>query len=246
MFQEWLYKQARSHPERAKTVLIGQVRKQLGDNYDVDKHFTPSYNPWTQRLCLVPDNDLFDAINSGNADVVTDHIKRFTKTGIELISGTHLLADIVVSATGLELQVMGGAQFTVDGHAVDFAALTTYKGLMVSEVPNMVSTFGYVNASWTLRADLISEWVCRALNHMRDTQTSQVVPLVPEQLTGMPTKDWIADFPAGYLKRGMHLQPKQGDRAPWVNSQDFRKERALFNQPIEADSALHFSSPSNP
>ena len=246
LFQEWLYKQARSHPERAKAVLIDQVRKQLGDNYDVDKHFTPSYNPWTQRLCLVPDNDLFEAINSGNADVVTDHIKRFTKTGIELTSGTHLLADIVVSATGLELQVMGGAQFTVDGHAVDFAALTTYKGLMVSEVPNMVSTFGYVNASWTLRADLISEWVCRALNHMRDTQTSQVVPLVPEQLKGMPTKDWIADFPAGYLKRGMHLQPKQGDRAPWVNSQDFRKERALFNQPIETDSALHFSSPPIP
>jgi hypothetical protein len=117
---------------------------------------------------------------------------------------------------------------------------------MVSEVPNMVSTFGYVNASWTLRADLISEWVCRTLNHMRDTRTSQVVPLVPEQLKGMPTKEWIADFPAGYLKRGMHLQPKQGDRAPWVNSQDFRKERALFNQPIETDSALHFSSPPIP
>jgi monooxygenase len=138
--------------------------------------------------------------------------------------------------------VMGGATFSVDGQAIDFATLTTYKGFMVSDVPNMVSTFGYVNASWTLRADLISEWVCRALNHMTKTETSKIVPLVPESLKAMPTKDWIADFPAGYLQRAMHLQPKQGDQAPWVNSQDFRSERALFNLPIESDEALHFSA----
>ena len=189
----------------------------------------------------MPDDDLFEAIKSGGANVITDHIKCFTKTGIELKSGEHLDADIVVSATGLELEVMGGAIFNVDGETVDFSKLTTYKGLMVSDVPNMVSTFGYVNASWTLRADLISEWVCRTLNHMSKTHTSKVVPLVPDALKDMPTQDWITDFPAGYLKRGMHLQPRQGDRAPWVNSQDFRKERALFKVPIEADDALHFS-----
>jgi len=193
----------------------------------------------------VPDDDLFKAISSGSANIVTDHIERFTETGIELKSGQHLPADIVVSATGLELEVMGGAQFSVDGQIVDFSKLTTYKGFMVSDVPNMVSTFGYVNASWTLRADLISEWVCRALNHMRQTQTRKVVPLLPESLKDMPTKDWIADFPAGYLKRGMHLQPKQGNQAPWVNSQDFRSERALFNLPIDSDDALHFSAATN-
>ena len=242
LFQELLFKQARNYPAAAKRFLINQVRKQLGKDYDVEKHFTPNYNPWDQRLCLVPDDDLFEAIKTGGAKVVTEHIKRFTETGIELQSGEHLQADIVVSATGLELEVMGGATFNVDGETVDFSKLTTYKGLMVSDVPNMVSTFGYVNASWTLRADLISEWVCRTLNHMSKTQTSKVVPLVPDALKDMPTKDWIADFPAGYMQRGMHLQPKQGNQAPWVNSQDFRKERALFTVPIEADDALHFSA----
>ena len=241
LFQELLFKQARNYPAAAKRFLINQVRKQLGKDYDVEKHFTPNYNPWDQRLCLVPDDDLFEAIKTGGAKVVTEHIERFTETGIELQSGEHLQADIVVSATGLELEIMGGATFSVDGQPVDFSTLTTYKGLMVSDVPNMVSTFGYVNASWTLRADLISEWVCRTLNHMSKTQTSKVVPLVPDALKDMPTKDWIADFPAGYMQRGMHLQPKQGNQAPWVNSQDFRKERALFTVPIESDEALHFS-----
>jgi len=245
LFQEFIFKLARKHPAVAKRFLIHKLRKQLGADYDVEKHFTPNYNPWEQRLCLVPDDDLFKAISSGSANIVTDHIERFTETGIELKSGQHLPADIVVSATGLELEVMGGAQFSVDGQVVDFSKLTTYKGFMVSDVPNIVTTFGYVNASWTLRADLISEWVCRTLNHMRKTQTSKVVPLVPESLKDMSTKDWIADFPAGYLKRGMHLQPKQGNQAPWVNSQDFRSERALFNLPIDSDDALHFSAATN-
>ena len=245
LFQEVLFKQARKYPAMAKRLLIRQLRKQLGKDYDVEKHFTPNYNPWDQRLCLVPDDDLFKAISSGSATVVTDHIQRFTETGIELKSGQNLQADIVVSATGLELEVMGGATFSVDGQAIDFATLTTYKGFMVSDVPNMVSTFGYVNASWTLRADLISEWVCRALNHMTKTKTSKIVPVVPESLKDMPTKDWIADFPAGYLQRAMHLQPKQGNQAPWVNSQDFRSERALFNLPIDTDDALHFSASPN-
>ena len=159
LFQEFIFKLARKYPTVAKRFLIQKLRKQLGADYDVDKHFTPNYNPWEQRLCLVPDDDLFKAISSGSANIVTDYIERFTETGIKLKSGQQLVADIVVSATGLELEVMGGAQFSVDGEVIDFSKLITYKGFMVSNVPNMVTTFGYVNASWTLRADLISEWV---------------------------------------------------------------------------------------
>ena len=246
LFQEVLFKKSQAFPKIAKWFFIGQVRKKLGKGYDVDKHFTPKYFPWDQRLCLVPDEDMFKAINSGGANIVTEHIKRFTETGIELETGEHLDADIIISATGLKLLVMGGATFTVDGEAVDFSNQMTYKGLMVSEVPNMVNIFGYVNASWTLRADLAAEWVCRALNHMSSTQTTKMVPVVPEALKDMPTKDWIADFPAGYLQRSMHLQPKQGDQAPWINSQNFRQERALFGKPLASDGALQFSAAANP
>jgi len=241
LFQEALFKLAQSFPHLAKRFFIAQVRRELNKDYNVDKHFTPRYFPWDQRLCLVPDKDLFEAIKSGAADVVTEHIKRFTENGIELENGEHLEADIVVSATGLRLLVMGGATFTVDGETIDFSQQTTYKGLMISDVPNMVTVFGYINASWTLRADLAAEWVCRALNHMSSTQTTKMMPVVPEALKDMPTKDWIADFPAGYMQRSMHLQPRQGDQDPWVNSQNFRKERALFGKPIDADGALQFS-----
>jgi monooxygenase len=244
--QEALFKLCQSFPKVAKRFFIGRVRHELDRGYDVDKHFTPNYFPWDQRLCLVPDRDLYKAINSGRANVVTEHIKGFSENGIELENGGHLEADIVVSATGLRLLVMGGATFSVDGEAVDFAKQTTYKGLMVSDVPNMVNVFGYINASWTLRADLTAEWVCRALNHMRSTQTSKMVPLVPEALKDRPSRDWIADFPAGYMQRSMHLQPRQLDQEPWVNSQDFRKERALFKQPIESDKALVFSAATSP
>lgn len=246
LFQEVLFKQSQTFPKIAKWFFIGQVRKKLGKGYDIDKHFTPKYFPWDQRLCLVPDEEMFKAINSGGANVVTEHIKRFTENGIELQTGEHLEADIIVSATGLKLLVMGGAAFMVDGEAIDFSNQTTYKGLMVSDVPNMVTIFGYINASWTLRADLAAEWVCRALNHMSSTQTTKMVPVVPESLKDMPTKDWIADFPAGYMQRSMHLQPRQGDQAPWVNSQNFRKERALFGKPLASDEALHFSAAANP
>jgi cation diffusion facilitator CzcD-associated flavoprotein CzcO len=245
LFQEVLFKLSQAFPKAAKSFFISEVRKKLGKDYDVDKHFTPKYFPWDQRLCLVPDEDMFNAINRGSANVVTEHIKRFTESGIELETGEHLEADIIISATGLRLLVMGGATFTVDGEAIDFSSKTTYKGLMVSDVPNMVSVFGYINASWTLRADLAAEWVCRSLNHMSSTQTTKMMPLVPESLKDMPTKDWIADFPAGYMQRSMHLQPRQGDQAPWVNSQNFRKERALFSQSFESDGALHFTATAN-
>ncbi|MDA9584071.1 NAD(P)/FAD-dependent oxidoreductase, partial [Porticoccaceae bacterium] len=241
-FQELLYKQTRKRPEKVKKTLLDMVRKELGPDYDVDKHFTPSYNPWDQRLCLVPDSDLFNSINNGSATVVTDHIDTFTETGIQLKSGEHLDADIIVTATGLQLIMMGGAEISVDGASVDFAKLWTYKGLMVSSVPNLVQTFGYINASWTLRADLTAEWVCKALNHMNETNTTSMVPEVPSELKEMPVRHWIDDFPAGYMQRVMHLFPKQGDREPWVNTQDFRRDRKIFNQALGTDSALQFTS----
>jgi monooxygenase len=240
-FQEFMYKQARKRPERVKKTILDMIRKELGPDYDVEKHFTPTYNPWDQRLCLVPDSDLFASIKNGSAKVVTDHIDHFTENGIRLKSGEHLEADIIVSATGLQLVMMGGAQIAIDNKKVNFAELWTYKGLMVSDVPNMVSTFGYINASWTLRADLTAQWVCRALNHMAETNYTSLMPVVPHNLNNMPVKDWIADFPAGYMQRMMHLFPKQGDQEPWINTQDFRRDRKLFNQPFDQDQSLFFS-----
>lgn len=241
-FQEFIYKRTRKNPEKVKKTLLDMVRNELGPDYDLDKHFTPSYNPWDQRLCLVPDSDLFEAIKNGSASVVTDHIDCFDDSGIKLKSGEHLDADIIVTATGLQLIMMGGADISVDSQLVDFSKLWTYKGLMVSDVPNMVSTFGYINASWTLRADLTAEWVCRTLNHMSETNSSCVVPIVPEELKNMVPKDWIDDFPAGYMQRMMHLFPKQGDQEPWLNTQDLRRDRKIFNQPLATDGALRFSS----
>ena len=241
--QQFVYHRTRVAPEQVKRKLLRDVRKALGPDYDVEKHFTPRYNPWDQRLCLVPNSDLFESIKSGKARVVTDHIESFTETGIQLKSGDFLEADIIVSATGLELVVMGGASFSVDGAAVDFSREWTYKGLMVSGVPNLVSTFGYINASWTLRADLTAEWVCRVLNRMKATGTSCVVPVLPESLQSMPARKWIDDFPAGYMERVMHLFPRQGDREPWINPQNYRKDRKMFLQEDLDDGTLQFSSP---
>ena len=240
-FQEWIYKRTRRNPARIKKILLDAVRKELGPDFDVDKHFTPKYNPWDQRLCLVPDSDLFAALKNNSADVVTDHIEKFTATGISLKSGDQLDADIVVTATGLQLVLMGGAAISMDGEAADFSKLWTYKGLMNSDIPNMVTTFGYINASWTLRADLTAEWVCRLLNHMNETQSSSVVPRVSAELNNMPQRDWIDDFPAGYMARVMHLFPKQGNQEPWINTQDFYRDRKLFNQPFDQDQSLFFS-----
>ncbi len=240
--QQWLYHRSRRSPEKLKKYLIAQVRKKVGKTLDVDRHFTPSYNPWDQRLCLVPDDDLFKALQGGRARVLTDQIRQLTGQGIELESGERLDADVIVSATGLELVVMGDAAFSVDGKPVDFSDTWTYKGIMCSDVPNLVSVFGYINASWTLRADLTAEWLCRLLNHMRDSGSDVAVPKVPDALQSMPDRDWIDDFSAGYMRRVMHRFPRQGDRAPWVNPQDYRRDRELFlKSPID-DGSLHFDT----
>lgn len=244
LWQQMLYGLTRIAPDLVKALLLRRVRKAVGDVIDVDKHFTPRYNPWDQRLCLVPDNDLFEAIRTGKADVVTDHIERITPTGVDLKSGQHLEADIIVSATGLELVILGGARFTVDGEPVDFANEWTYKGMMCSNIPNMVQTFGYVNASWTLRADLIAGWVCRLLNHMRDKGYVSATPRCPEPLSKvMPRRWWIDDFSASYMERVLPSFPKQGDREPWINPQNYRKDRKMFRDAPLEDGALIFERP---
>jgi cation diffusion facilitator CzcD-associated flavoprotein CzcO len=239
--QGMTYRKTRTDPGKVRDLILAGVRKELGPDFDVETHFTPSYNPWDQRLCLVPNSDLFAALRSGEAEVVTDHIDRFTATGIRLASGAELAADIVVTATGLNLAVMGEIDFSVDGAPVDFAKTWTYKGMMFSRVPNLVSTFGYINASWTLRADLTCEYVCRLVNHMDRTRTTQVTPRLRPGEEAMPPRPWIDDFSSGYMSRSMHRFPRQGDRAPWINPQDYQRDKTMIRKGALEDGALVFS-----
>lgn len=239
--QNWIYKRSRTNPEQVKEMILKDLRKQLGPDYDIDKHFTPSYSPWDQRLCLVPDSDLFESLKSGKSSVVTQQIERFTADGIKLQSGEELEADIIITATGLNMVQLGEVSFEVDGQAVDFSKTWTYKGLMYSGVPNLVSTFGYINASWTLGADLTAEYFCRMINHMESDGHSQVTPTLREQDKDMVPRPWIEDFSAGYMQRVMPLFPKQGDRAPWINTQDYKRDKKLRGEAQFDDGALIFS-----
>ena len=241
VWQQWMYKLTRVAPGVVKRSLLKKVREEIGEMVDVEKHFTPRYNPWDQRLCLVPDDDLFRAIQSGKASVVTDQIETITEGGVQLASGDHLDADIIVCATGLELVALGGAEFTLDGQAIDLANEWTYKGMMISNIPNMVHTFGYINASWTLRADLVATWVCRLLNHMRTTGMTTATPRITDELAAsMTQRFWIDDFSAGYMQRVMHRFPKQGDQMPWMNPQNYRKDRKMFRDDPIQDAELVF------
>ena len=234
----YFFNLARKKPEQVKKAIIDMVRQELGPDYDIDTHFTPRYNPWDQRLCLVPDADLFAAIRSGKAEVVTDHIDSFTAKGIKLKSGQTLEADIIVTATGLNLEILGGVQFSMDGAPVDFAQTWSYKGMMYSGVPNMASVFGYINASWTLRADLLSEFVCRLLNQMDRLHVRQVTPMLRPADKDMQVRPWIEDFTAGYMQRGMHRFPKQGDREPWINPQNYSRDKKMFRTGAMEDGVL--------
>ena len=241
--QGLVYRKTRTQPEKIKNLLIGGVRAGLGPDYDVDTHFTPTYNPWDQRLCLIPDGDLFVAIRSGRASVVTDYIDTFTEDGILLASGEELEADLIVTATGLNLVTLGEMDFVVDGEPIDFARTWTYRGLAYSDVPNLVSSFGYVNASWTLKADLTSEYVCRLLKHMGTAGATRCVPRLRPSDTDMPERPWIDDFPAGYMKRSMHLLPRQGDRTPWLNTQDYARDVKLIRRAAIDDGVMAFDAP---
>lgn len=238
---QFVYRRSRKQPEKLKRQLLSMVRKELGNDYDVEKHFTPRYNPWDQRLCLVPNADLFKSIRAGKTVMVTDHIKGFNAQGIELVSGELIEADIIVTATGLTLQVLGGAQFSKNGQPLDFANTWSYKGLMFSGVPNMVFTFGYINASWTLRADLIAEFFCRLINEMDKTGNTVCSPELRLSDINMPARPFIDDFSAGYMQRMMYLFPKQGDRAPWLNTQNYASDRTMLRRDSLHDGVLQFS-----
>ena len=215
MFLFWF---ARTFPEKTKAKIVAGVRDAVGPDYDIDKHFTPSYNPWDQRICLVPDADLFRCVRKGQASVVTDHIERFTEQGLLLQSGETLEADLIVTATGLDMKLGGGIEMIVDGQSMDVHERWTYKGMMLSEIPNAAFAMGYTNASWTLKVDLSSQYVCRLINYMDRKGYQQCVahnsdPSIKEEN--------IVDFTSGYIQRALGNLPKQGSRSPWKLYQNY-------------------------
>ncbi len=217
---------SQQHPEMLREELLQVIRGYLGEDFDMS-HFSPSYRPWQQRIAYVPDGDLFEAIKSGKVSVVTDTIDRFTEGGILTRCGELLEADIIVTATGFDLCVMGDIAFDLDGEPVDFARTFTYHGFMNSGLPNMASIFGYLRTSWTMRVDLLCDLVCRLLNHMDANGATSVTPCLLESEQNMDRRPWIAgdDFNPGYLQRSLHLLPRQGDHAPWTFSNDYYLER---------------------
>jgi cation diffusion facilitator CzcD-associated flavoprotein CzcO len=240
LFGMWFFNLARKKPAQVKANIIKMVRQQLGPDYDVETHFTPSYNPWDQRLCLVPDADMFREIKAGRASVVTDHIETFTKDGIRLKSGRELKADIVVTATGLVLEVWNGIEVSVDGRPIEAARTLSYKGMMYEGVPNLASAFGYTNASWTLKCDLTCEYICRLLNHMKRTGRRQVTPINEDpDVTFQP---WL-DFSSGYVQRAMAKFPKQGSKPPWRLHQNYALDLLSLRYAKLEDGVLRFTNP---
>jgi cation diffusion facilitator CzcD-associated flavoprotein CzcO len=240
LFTLAFYTLSRSRPKLVKRMLRKGLQFQLPDGYDIDTHFTPRYDPWDQRMCIVPDGDLFASIRSGTASVVTDHIDTFTEKGLRLASGTELEADIVVTATGLELLFLGGIELSVDGEAVDPGGRLTYKGMMLEDVPNLAMAFGYTNASWTLKADLTCDHVCRLLNRMRALGLRQCTPRNTDPDV---TPEPMLSLTSGYVQRSAHLFPKQGSRYPWQVHQNYLRDyRALKLGGVD-DDALELSNP---
>jgi monooxygenase len=236
--QAALYRACQKFPQRMRNLLLGYVQRQLPEGYDVQKHFGPHYNPWDQRLCLVPSGDLFRAIRHGQAEVVTDTIERFTPTGIRLNSGQELPADIIITATGLNLQLFGGASVSVDGQPADLTKTMAYKGMMLSGLPNMVYTVGYTNASWTLKADLVSEFACRLLNYMDAEGLDTVVVEHPGPDVGERP---FMEFTPGYVLRALDELPKQGSRTPWRLNQNYLRDIRLIRRGKIADEGLRFA-----
>jgi cyclohexanone monooxygenase len=234
----FLYHMARKHPEEAKRRIVSLARRDLGPEFDVATHFTPSYKPWDQRVCVVPDGDMFHAIRDGRASVVTDTIERFTATGIRLASGKELEADIVVMATGLQLNVLGDAALTIDGQPLRPGEALSYKGMMLSDVPNFALAFGYTNASWTLKADLTAAYVCRLLRYM-DRHGKAIA--VPRREPGLGTRPFV-DFSSGYVQRSVALLPKQGSRQPWQVHQNYLRDLLMIRFGRVADGVMRFGA----
>lgn len=221
LFGIYFYSLTRRRPEAAKRALLRLVRQQLDENYDIDTHFTPAYNPWDQRLCLAPDGDFFAAIRAGKASIVTDQIATFTEKGIRLRSGHELNADLVVTATGLKMKIMSGVQLVVDGAAVDLAQALLYRGTMYRDIPNLASAFGYVNASWTLKCELIAQHICRLLNYMDRHAYAQCTPRLQDHAIAFSP---MMGLTSGYMQRVRDTLPRQGTRTPWKMHQNYLRD----------------------
>jgi cation diffusion facilitator CzcD-associated flavoprotein CzcO len=233
-----VFQLSRHAPGLVKRFLRKGVVRQLPEGYDVETHFTPRYQPWDQRLCLVPDGDLFKTIRNGDATVVTDRIETFTERGLKLASGAELEADVIITATGLNLQLLGGMSLAVDGEPVDLSQTVGYKGMMFSGVPNLAVTLGYTNASWTLKGDLCAEYVCRVLNHMDANGHGRVTPLAPDP--ALPTHPFL-DLESGYVLRSLAALPKQGDRTPWRLHQNYARDILMLRRGAIEDDAIVFA-----
>jgi cation diffusion facilitator CzcD-associated flavoprotein CzcO len=235
-----LVKLSLDEPELVRDELIRMVTELLPEGYDVATHFTPRYDPWRQRVAFVPDGDLFAGISAGLATMVTDQIDHLDERGVVLASGDRIDADVIITATGFNLSVLGGIDFSVDGVPLDLATTVTYRGAMFTGVPNMIWVFGYFRASWTLRADLLAAFVCRLLDHMDELGVHRVTPRLRPEDADMAVGPWIdpADFNPGYLQRSMHLMPRSGDKPEWRHSQDYWSERVLFPEADLDDGCL--------
>jgi cation diffusion facilitator CzcD-associated flavoprotein CzcO len=233
---------SRRRPGLVKSLVRKGIEKRLPPDYDIDTHFKPPYRPWDQRLCLVPDGDLFEAICAGHASIVTDRVEEFTERGIRLQSGTELEADLVVTATGLNLLALGGMQLFIDGNEVDPAQTMSYKGMMLSGVPNMAITFGYTNASWTLKADLTGSYVCRLLNYMDEHRYARCVPRRDPSMPELP----FIDFSSGYVQRAIDRFPRQGAKAPWRLYQNYALDIVSLRLGAIEDGTMEFSGAPTP
>lgn len=237
--QMGVYNLSKAQPKLMRKLLMKQVEVQVGKDVDM-KHFTPRYNPWDERLCAVPNGDLFKALRRGDASVVTDHIDHFTETGIQLKSGEHLEADIIVSATGLDLQLLGNASLSIDDKPVDLGKAIAYRSLMFNDIPNAAMIFGYTNSSWTLKADIGADYICRVLNHMDETGMKQCTPRLHDP--NMKTLPFL-DFDAGYVQRALARFPKQGIKAPWRVKQNYLFDLIMLRFSKLNDGVLEFSNP---
>lgn len=233
----FFYTLSRRRPGFMRRLIRKGVEAEVGEDLDVDTHFSPRYEPWDQRLCLAPDGDLFRVIRAGDASVVTDHIEAFTGTGIRLESGEHLAADVIVTATGLELELLSGVTLAVDGRPVDLSETMVYKGMMFSGVPNLAFAFGYTNASWTLKCDLVAEHVCRLLNHMARHDYVQCTPQLRDPSV---EEEPLVDFSSGYVRRALRDLPSQGSKRPWRLHQNYVKDLVALRMGRVGDSALEF------
>ena len=235
--QRGIYALAQKQPKLLRKLLLKSIEMQLKGKVDM-KHFTPSYNPWDQRLCVVPDGDLFKILRSGKASVETDQIEKFTETGIQLKSGQHLDADIIVSATGLQIQILGGIKATIDGKPMDTSKHMLYQGIMVSDVPNMAMIIGYINASWTLKVDIAADYICRLINYMDKNGYDQVIAQGDQ--TELMEDTVMGSLSSGYIARAADVMPKQGKHAPWNVTNNYLADRKTLKNARFEDSVLKF------